>query len=757
MDGFGGRQVHSGFHDSLRAYGGTTHSSAVVFACTTLIADTLAGYPWAITSKRDKPIARNGRNRDLFELLEQPSEGNTYGDFVADMETDLCLVGNSWWLKDQQNLLGRPTVLSRMDPSTVKVKTNKRDQKIGYTVRIDSVEIPFGLNDIIHFRTRNPMNKHYGMGIVEAMFREMTQDVAQAGHLTAFFQNGARIAGVLTVPESMDDVQYARLKREIEEEYGDPRNAYGLVLAEKATNFTPVTAPLQHLQIVDLSKLTDDSILMGFGVPKFMLGGYEEGGMPKMGEVQHIFNRRMMTRAARFQARTTLDLVSRWDGNKFAVYFEPNEPPAVKIENAQGLAKAGASLNETRGAAGLPLIDNEQADIPLVPNTVTPLKLLFQKPPARPTLPRGPDDKPDEGNDDDDKGYGAEVVVFEGVYAPRPAREIGHRGAPTPIGGVALELEAGASSHEAGGTATAVVDGGLAEQVDDVIDLIECPVLPPGYEPRAAMFDPGSIDSARVQTLLIGQADFFVEATSQIQVAFIDFFNKQRMRIATRLASGDFRSNAGRAKSRSRGGAQAEKRELTADELWERLEETTELIQAYLTVIDSLGPKAIEVPAQALDISLSWDTADTNVSAARDRLGARIIGVNEITRQAVTTQVEEGMRRGYTLQQIQFGTQENYLGIQGVFNDATVQRAEAIARSESAMIYNGAISVVTRAVGWCGVGIIDGTGDEACTAANGAIWPIDQFEVNSIGQTDCARMGVPMSPEEVDANGGYDL
>lgn len=735
---------------AISAYGGTNTSSSTVFSCVTLIADTLAGYESSLVNADGEPITRGATDEDLFQLLEEPSPGLTYSDFVADMETDVELVGNSYWLKEDFNGLLQPRWMQRFQPSQVKVATNNRDEKIGYVVTVKGIQIAFGLEDIIHFRTRNPLHKHYGMGVVEAILRELNLDIAQTTHITSFFTNGARIAGVLTVAEEMDDKQYERLKRQVDEQYGGPQNAYRTLIAEKATDFKPIQHAPNQLGVVDLAKLTEDKMLKAFGVPGFMLGGLEEGGVPKMEQSQHVFFRRMLPRSQRFQDRLTLDLVGLWEGHKFAVFPDANEPPAVKYANGGKLAQAWGTVNEVRVATGNPEVDDPRFDIPVPPNTVLPQYVMSaipgpgQVPGRQPGLPGGgggnePDPPPTEHSAPDVvlkfKGTSRNVMkrVPGSPLSMSPGRPVS--GIPEAVRAALAELgRDGQKMLEAG-----QVQALLEAPADPPIEMVEAPELPEGYELRTKLIDPGQAEAALAQALLNGQATFFFKATPRFNATFVDFFNQQRNRVL------DTMNGFKGASARARGNGSDKKELESGDDLWHIQAEDDALLAAYLAVVDDLGPAALLVPNRLANSTLTWDVQHEFTKTARDKLASLVVRVNETTRSQIAEQVEVGLKRGYSIPRIANGFQdEGYTGIRGVFDTATTARAEVIARSETAMMFNAASSASFRAGGIEEVDVFDGTGDAGCADAAGQRWSLDKADDNLLEHPNCVRAFAPV-------------
>lgn len=127
------------------------------------------------------------------------------------------------------------------------------------------------------------------------------------------------------------------------------------------------------------------------------------------------------------------------------------------------------------------------------------------------------------------------------------------------------------------------------------------------------------------------------------------------------------------------------------------------------------------------------------------KLGARIVDIDDTTRNAVADAVATARERGYSAAEIVNGVpDEGFAGIRdmGAFGDA---RAEMIARTELANAENVGQVAAWRETGIVtAVKIIDGDQDEPCAEANGAEWTLDEFEANPTSHPNCTRVGVPV-------------
>jgi HK97 family phage portal protein len=803
---------------SLRAeqtYGGQGNSVTWVYACTKLIANSLSRYPHQfVNSLTDEPIDEKKVPADLLQVVRFPNESQTYARMARAMQTDLELVGNSYWYEDGMNLLGQPQRLYRLQPERVRIVTDNSGVKKGYVYEIQGKRIPYTLDEIIHFRTDNPLDPIYGMGTVEALIREMDLEIGVQDHVIGFFQNGARIGGVLTIDSNMPDHVFERLQDQFNSEYGGAANAFKVLLAEKAMDYKPITQAPAAAGVVELAGLSKDRILKGFGVPDPLLGGTMENANYKMEEAQFTFaDKTMDPRVKDFEQMMTLELTSRWGDIAFDVDVAYAEPHSVKIERAAKSAGTGTTINQMLDMQGLPEVDEEWANEPLILNKVIFARKLWE---AK-TVQLGPDttleDPEGEEDDEDDTittiGSGDDEEGSEG-NEDEPGDEDQPRGASDdePPNGAPSEP----AGEETGGKKSAelVMRETIAEllgspdadkaaalpevwqpyvkaaqeervnaevaQLRRIVGELPPPpgaTLPPvklaagvmsvlkasddavmkgvvgaGSGPMenltmpAASSLPPNVEHRHVQQLFDAHPATIQKGVDLLKPLFKAYLDGQQARILARLgAYGPTKTAHGTPTGL------LSRKDISDESLFPTEQEDQLLHDLYLPAIDTFGQQAISVPAGIVGTDSKWEEANPYVQRQRQQIAAKVTRINDTTRSALGEILSVAAERGYSVRQIAQGVpKENFPGVQGVFG-ASDARAETIARTESAFIFNGATTAAYREAGLSQVYVLDGETDEECAAANGSTWSMEQAELEPVAHPNCVRSFAPVTSD----------
>ena len=185
-------------------------------------------------------------------------------------------------------------------------------------------------------------------------------------------------------------------------------------------------------------------------------------------------------------------------------------------------------------------------------------------------------------------------------------------------------------------------------------------------------------------------------------------------------------------------------KQIDIDDLWRPDEETEALIKAYLEAADSIGASSMEV-GKLVGASIDWTLTNPFISEVRDQLAKEIKGINDTTRDQVAEVIEKGVQRGYSIPQIANGfPAERYKGITGVFDAADEARAETIARTETAKLFNNAALLAYEDAGITHVEVLDGKYDTICEEANGSRWTLAEAAAKPLAHPNCVRSFIPL-------------
>jgi hypothetical protein len=86
---------------------------------------------------------------------------------------ELLIYGNSIWEIVTTGENGEIDNLKRLDPATMKIRTNDKGQVIGWVQTVNNQKIPFKPDQIAHFYIRRPRNSLWGRGVLAAVAKDI--------------------------------------------------------------------------------------------------------------------------------------------------------------------------------------------------------------------------------------------------------------------------------------------------------------------------------------------------------------------------------------------------------------------------------------------------------------------------------------------------------------------------------------------------------------------------------------------------------
>lgn len=414
-----------------------------IYRAINLIATACAGIPWVLyerqgTNRRGKEID----DHPLLTLMQRPNPNQGWGKFFESYVAFLYIAGNSYiWANRAQNGKGVPLELWTLRPDRMRIKPDPKQFVGGYLYGVNGQEQEFPTTQILHTKMFAPLDDWYGLSPLAVAARAI--DVRNSGGdwNLALLQNSGRLPGFFTTKERLGDVQFERMREQLLDRYTGTRNIGlpGLLdggdIGWLPSGMTPLDMDWGTLTIHEQREMA-----LAIGVPSEMIGDTEVKTFANYGDAR-----------ASFYTETVLNIMDllRDDLNGFLTpMYGPNYWLDYNTEEIEALAPLRAArwtqvntanfltINEKREAVGYGKIPGGDVII-LTTNNAT-LDEVAGGDTGTPTgsaqgtlraLPAGNTAPP--GNDASDGGDTPSVDT-----------------PPTPDGGMATAVDAGAKSHD---------------------------------------------------------------------------------------------------------------------------------------------------------------------------------------------------------------------------------------------------------------------------------------------------------------------
>jgi HK97 family phage portal protein len=315
-------------------------------------------------------------------FLVRPNPYDSWEEMMEMTTFHLELTGNAYWLKDEPDLLGRPTHIYPLLPQYIKIVPGKKDKVAKYIYSVNGVEIHYKPTQIIHFKHTHPTSLHMGMGSIEPSESLYNQFINKATLEEKFVENGAQVSGVMVREDGdiFEPSEWDKLKKKFNLEYTGKKNAGKVAFLNGKWAYHKLGLSMAEMQALEKEKWTVEQIFLNHGVPLSVAG--------IQGAANYATARQDEINFRKYKIVPLLDTIvgklngDGWiqaTGRDFVLAYELSGLIDVQqvVEDYAPLLDRGAlTRNELRELCGLPTMDNPLMDEFTVSSNVVPLDLM---------------------------------------------------------------------------------------------------------------------------------------------------------------------------------------------------------------------------------------------------------------------------------------------------------------------------------------------------------------------------------------------
>ncbi|MCA3645225.1 MAG: phage portal protein [Methylobacterium sp.] len=249
------------------------HRNPVVHRCVRLIAESAANVPLALTVDGAEVT-----DHALEKLLDRPNPRESGISLLDGVFTHLLLFGNAYLhlLTDGETA---PLEIHALRPDRVRVVAGPDGWPRGYEYSLGAARSliaiePEGLQPILHLRLADPLDDHQGYAPLCAAQVPLEMHEAASRWNKALLDNSARPSGALVYasPENLTDLQFDRLKAELEQAFSGQSNAGRPILLEGGLDWKPLALTPKDMDFQEARNGAAREIALAFGVPPLLLG-----------------------------------------------------------------------------------------------------------------------------------------------------------------------------------------------------------------------------------------------------------------------------------------------------------------------------------------------------------------------------------------------------------------------------------------------------------------------------------------------------
>lgn len=315
----------------------------------------LASPDYTTRAARRRELAEAGLLREIpdhpaLEVLACPNPFMTGRAALQVTQTWLDIKGEAFWLLDF-GPDGMPQGYLPVPPHWV--TQCPTDSQPFFRISFSGLQVQLPPKAVIWFRDPDPENPYgRGTGVAESLGDELETDEFAAKYLKAWFFNSG-IPSMVLAFEGVQPDQLQRAKEKFESEHRGVANAHRTFFASGKMNAQRLDSSFRDQQIIDLRKLSRDTIAQVFAMPPELLGIIENSNRSTINAARFIYVLGVEWPRAEF-LRTELQVqfLSLWDKAlvlEAEVPVPDDEERRLKVMQSQPTC---FSKNEWRAEAG---------------------------------------------------------------------------------------------------------------------------------------------------------------------------------------------------------------------------------------------------------------------------------------------------------------------------------------------------------------------------------------------------------------------
>jgi HK97 family phage portal protein len=317
VSALGGSATNSG----IRVGPGNALMSVPVWACVSLISESIAQLPLFLMHKLPNGNRQFATDHELYPLLKDaPNDFQTSFEFREMLQGHMLLRGNAYAYVLRDNN-ARIISLIPLHPDRVSLRRSANRQ-IFYEVSDEHIRGTFPRWQIFHLRGMSS-DGYCGLSPISACREAVGLSLVTQEHGARLFSNGTILSGVLEYPEALNGEIIGRIRDQWNSTYGGVRNSNKVAILEKGMKWQSLGMTNEDAQFLATRAFQNNEIYRMFRVPPHMVGDQDKVTSWGSGIEQLSIG---------FVQFTLQPHITRWEQAISQVLLLPNERPKYYVK-----------------------------------------------------------------------------------------------------------------------------------------------------------------------------------------------------------------------------------------------------------------------------------------------------------------------------------------------------------------------------------------------------------------------------------------
>jgi HK97 family phage portal protein len=241
----------------------------IVFACVEELASSAAEPKLVAVVQRGGKSEEVVDDHDSLEALRNPNPFMDEFTLWASVVMFRAIAGNAY-VEIVPNRLGRPAEYWVLRPERMRAIPDPTRHIAGWEITVAEQKYRLPAEEVIHFRTRHPLDDFYGLPPLAVAARRTDLDNWIREFAAAFFRNAGVPAGLLNISTVVGEQEKELIRNRWRAEFGGSQGWHSLMIVDGAeATYQPMGMPLGERGLVmpDLTDINEARLAMIWGVP----------------------------------------------------------------------------------------------------------------------------------------------------------------------------------------------------------------------------------------------------------------------------------------------------------------------------------------------------------------------------------------------------------------------------------------------------------------------------------------------------------
>tara|TARA_R110000803_G_scaffold48061_3_gene99905 strand:- start:1326 stop:2567 length:1242 start_codon:yes stop_codon:yes gene_type:complete len=322
---------------------------SAVWAAVRILSESVAQLPINLIQREENGDKTKRTDHFLYNIIHnKPNEYMTNYTFIQKIMYDLCVGGNSY-VKIERNGSGRPVALYPINLQDIEFRVY--DEKYFYynTETGESLEY----EEILHFKIMS-QDGMIGQSPIDTCANSISWGLALEQYGNAYFQNGAKVSGVLQTDRALSTEAIDRLRNSFDQNYSKIGDAQKTLILEEGLKFNTISLSNEASQFLASRQFSIEEIARIFNIPPHLLRDLSKSSFNNIQEQSREFVQySLMPYLSMIEQEMTTKLFKKAEQGKLFIEFNTNAllrgNPKERAEYYRTMLNIGAmTINEVR-------------------------------------------------------------------------------------------------------------------------------------------------------------------------------------------------------------------------------------------------------------------------------------------------------------------------------------------------------------------------------------------------------------------------